>query len=145
MFNFMFQRESVPVLESALSFANQKHSTIMNNIANVNTPYYKRQAVPEGEFRSALTEAINARDESHPSRFFMNDTRRIAFDRAGMIPDAEVFHGREFGPERHDENSVVIEKEMADLAENALRIETLQRLLKKKYSMLRASLRERVA
>lgn len=141
----MFQRESVPVLDAALSFANQKHSTIMNNIANVNTPYYKRQAVPEGEFRSALTEAINARDESHPSRFFMDDTRRITFDRAGMIPDAEVFHGQEFGPERHDENSVVIEKEMADLAENALRIETLQRLLKKKYTMLRASLRERVA
>lgn len=145
MFRFLLQRESVPVLDAALSFAHQKHNVIMNNIANVNTPYYKRQDVAEGEFQEALSDALERRRMFHPSRFVARDTRHVEFTHGGMVPQAEVMPGAEFGPERHDENSVVIEQEMAELAKNSLRIESLQRLLKKKYTMLKASLRDRIA
>lgn len=145
MMRFMFQRESVPVLDAALSFAHQKQLTIANNIANVNTPYYKRQSVPEAEFQDALTEAIQERRNQHPSRFYMRNTPNIDMRHAGMLPRAERESGQEFGPERHDENSVVIEKEMSDLAKNTIYMETMQTLLRKKYSMLRASVRGTVA
>ena len=115
----------------------------MNNIANVETPYYKRQALPEAEFQKALVSAIDERRNQHPDNFFLEDTTNIDFQH-GLVPRAAVKPGADFGPERHDENSVVIEKEMADLAENTLYTETLQRLVKKKYTMLKASLRDRV-
>lgn len=144
MMRFLFQRESVPVLDAALSFAHQRHLTIMNNIANVDTPYYKRQALPEGEFHRTLNEAIEERREAHPTRFHMDDTRRIDTGPAGLTPVARRMFGDEAGPERHDENSIVIEKEMSDLAKNGLFIQTMQSLLKKKYDMYEASLRDRV-
>ncbi|MHC4870238.1 MAG: flagellar basal body rod protein FlgB [Planctomycetota bacterium] len=145
MINNLFQRESVPVLEAALSFAHQRHTTIMNNIANVDTPYYKRQSVPEGQFREALESALTERRELHPTEFSMRDSQDIHFAKGGRLPVANVLPGKEAGPERHDENSIVVEKEMADLAKNTIFTETLQRLLKKKYTMMQAALRDRVA
>ena len=46
----LFQRESLPVLESGMGFAFQKNLVISNNIANVDTPDYYRQTLPEDEF-----------------------------------------------------------------------------------------------
>ena len=143
MMRMMFQQESVPVLDAALSFANQRQKVIMNNIANVETPYYKRQALPEAEFQRSLRDAIDERRDHHPADFFLEDSTNIDYQ-FGLVPHVSVRPGAEFGPERHDENSVVIEKEMADLAENSLYIEAMQRLIKKKYTMLKASLRDRV-
>ena len=143
MMRLMFQQESVPVMYAALSFAHQRQKVIMNNIANVETPYYKRQALPEKQFQKSLVEAIEERRNNHPENFFLEDSTDIDVY-MGKYPVASVKPGSEFGPERHDENSVVIEKEMADLSKNTLYIETMQRLLKKKYTMLKASLRDRV-
>jgi flagellar basal-body rod protein FlgB len=145
MMRFIFQRESVPVLDAALSFAHQRHQTIMNNIANVETPYYKRQAVPEGQFHDSMKRALRERRRSHPNQFRMQDTKDIRFGPAGVRSHVQRRPGQEYGPMRHDENSVVIEKEMSDLAKNTIYTQTLQQLLRKKYTMLRASLRDRVA
>ncbi|MHC4883543.1 MAG: flagellar basal body rod protein FlgB [Planctomycetota bacterium] len=143
MMRMMFQQESIPVLDAALSFAHQRQKVIMNNIANVETPYYKRQALPEAEFQKALITAVEERRDHHPGSFFLEDTTNIDMEH-GLYPRAQIDPGAEFGPERHDENSVVVEKEMADLAENSLYMETLQRLVKKKYTLLKSSLRDRV-
>jgi flagellar basal-body rod protein FlgB len=140
----LFQRETVPVLESSLGFHHQRQLAIANNIANVETPYYQRQEVPEGEFRQALQRAIEERETAHPNRFEIRDSWNVRFPR-GNYPVMDRLEGQEFGPERHDENSVVIEKEMADLSENTLMIQTLQRLMKKKLTTLRMAAAERVA
>jgi flagellar basal-body rod protein FlgB len=139
----LFQRETLPVLDSAMGFAHQRQLAIANNIANVETPYYKRQTVPEAQFQEALSNAIEERRASHPATFEMADTWDIEFDEQ-FYPDSRHIDGREWGPERHDENSVVIEKEMADLAKNTLAIQTMQQLYRKKLGMLRSSLRDRV-
>ncbi len=139
----LFQRESLPVTEAAMGFYTQKQSVIMNNIANVETPYYKRQTLPEQEFQGLLKEAITERGRSHPASFQTRDIPDIAF-KGGVYPSTRMLGGREWGPERHDENSVVVEKEMADLAENALMITALQKLVKKKLTMMEAALKDRV-
>lgn len=140
----LFQRESVPVLDAALAFAEQRHKVITNNIANVDTPAYRRQSLPEGEFNKVLKRAIRERETSHPSRFAMRGSFDIDVEQRGTYPVARRIYGQDHGPERHDENNVVIEREMVDLAKNTLFIETLQRSLKKKYTMLRTAISERV-
>lgn len=144
MIEGLFQRESVPVLDASLRFAMKRHDTIMNNIANVETPYYKRQTTPDSEFQDMLMEAIEERKYAHPSRFRMDGNFHIDVSRGGTIAEPSILDGNDFGPERHDQNNVVIEKEMGDLAKNTLYIQTMQQLLKKKYTMLRTAARERV-
>lgn len=139
----LFQRETLPVLESANGFAYQNQMTIMNNIANVDTPDYKRKTLPAGEFREKLVRAIEDRALNHPTEFKLDDGLNLRFD--GNYPKVWMIHGAEAGPERHDNNSVVIEKEMSDLAKNQLYMTAVGRLYKKKLDMMRASLRDRVA
>ena len=56
-----------------------------------------------------------------------------------------LFDGKEYSPERHDENTVTIEHEMADLTTNALKMQAMQQLYKKNLTVYRAALRDRVA
>ncbi|MBN2713922.1 MAG: hypothetical protein JXR97_16000 [Planctomycetes bacterium] len=140
----LFQSETLPVLESTMGFAYQKQLAIMNNIANVETPYYKRQDVPEKQFLAALSDAVEKRATQHPNSFEIRGDFDISFI-DNHYPVVRAMKGSEFGPERHDENSVVIEKEMAELAKNTMALESTQRLYKKKMQMLRSSLRDSVA
>lgn len=140
----LIQRESVPVLEAAMQFAFQRHLNIVNNIANVETPYYKRKTMPEKSFQGAMQDALDDRYRNHWNEFTPRDTGGVRFYQ-NHYPNAYNFEGSEFGPERHDENNVVIEKEMADLAKNTLYMEMLQQLFKNKTNGLKAALRDRVA
>ena len=139
----LIQREAAPLIESALSFAFQRQLNIMNNIANVETPYYKRKVMPEEGFRKAMRDALDDRYRNHWNEFAPRAGFDVAFYQ-NHLPRARVFEGREWGPERHDENNVVIEKEMADLAKNSSYIETLQQLFKSKTNGLKSALRDRV-
>ncbi|MCC8180385.1 MAG: hypothetical protein LIP23_05690 [Planctomycetes bacterium] len=140
----LIQRESVPLLEAAMGFAFQRHLNIMNNIANVETPYYKRRVMPEEKFQKAMQDALDDRYNRHWNEFRPYDKPGVRFY-ANHLPIAGPTEGREFGPERHDENTVVIEKEMADLAKNAAYMEALQQLFKNKTTGLKNALRDRVA
>lgn len=137
----IFQSETLPVLEAGMGFAHQKHLVIMNNIANVETPYYKRQSLPEGSFQKSLRDAIHKRETETPGRLDLKPGIDVRFH--GTYPHMRMFNGKESGPERHDENSVVIEREMADLAKNQLKLSAMQRLYRKKLDLMRSSLRDR--
>ena len=140
----LIQRESVPVLEAAMGFAFQRHLNIMNNIANVETPYYQRRVLPEDKFKRAMKEALQDRKDFHWNEFTPKDQPGIRFYQ-NHLPDVTNYHGSDWGPQRHDENNVIVEKEMADLAKNSAYMEALQQLFKNKTSGLKAALRDRVA
>lgn len=131
----LFQREVTPVLEAGMGFAYQKQLVIANNIANADTPYYRRQTVPEDEFTEALVDAIERRREYHPSTFAPEGKLDVNWN--GTYPKMRMFDGIESGPERHDENSVIIEQEMADQAKNELKMSAMQQLFKKHMMMLK--------
>jgi flagellar basal-body rod protein FlgB len=140
----LLQRESLPVLESAMGFAFQRHLNIMNNIANVETPYYKRKVLPEEKFSRIMQEALDRRYQNHWNKF--EPRGEFGVDFYGVTrPAVRNMEGQEWGPERHDENNVVIEKEMSDLAKNAAYMEALQQLYRNKTDGLKAALRDRVA
>lgn len=96
--------------QGALDGLAARHAAISDNIANVNTPGYKRKVVP---FEAALVRAM-----------------RDAFPACGPV----CLPARPFTPPvvrdtrtmaRADGNNVDVEREMAMLAENTLRYETL--------------------
>ena len=131
----LFQREVTPVLEAGMGFAHQKQLVIANNIANADTPYYRRQTVPEDEFTESLIDAIERRRAYHPKTFAPEG--KLDLNWYGTFPQMRMFDGIESGPERHDENSVIIEQEMADQAKNELKMSAMQQLFKKHMTMLK--------
>lgn len=140
----LLQRECLPVLEAGMGFAHQKALVIANNIANVETPEYRRATVPEDQFYGALREAIGEREEYRTGNLDIQEQFDVRFE-GGVYPQMRMFDGKEYGPERHDENSVTIEHEMAEQAKTTLKMQAMQQLYKKQLTMLRGALRDRVA
>lgn len=100
----------VNVLYKALDASLLKQQTINNNIANADTPGYKKQTV---EFESYLRSALNTADNK-ASEVNLNSI------------DAKVILENPQYNMRLDENNVDVDVEMTQSAKNSLRYSTLQ-------------------
>jgi flagellar basal-body rod protein FlgB len=97
--------------QAALDGTAARHAAIANNIANVNTPGFKRSDVP---FEQCLSKVVRDRLDREPG-----DVSRIAEPfTPPVVRDAATSN-------RLDGNNVDLEREMAMMAENTLRYETL--------------------
>lgn len=118
----------INLFDKALSASWQKNQAISNNIANVNTPNYKRQTV---EFETLLQDAqvlggpLNTTNSKHMPVHGMSLEPRLVMDSMTSF--------------RRDENNVNIDTEMALLAENQIRYETLTKQLNDNLKRLRIS------
>ena len=95
-------------LERAIQGAGLRHEALASNLANVNTPGYRRQDV---DFHAALQAAMPG--------------GRAALHAAEIAPTVDTA-----APMRPDGNSVDIDAEAANLAQNALEYEALTQVLR---------------
>jgi flagellar basal-body rod protein FlgB len=97
------------ILTQVLDVASLRHRVIAQNIANVNTPGYRRLAVEfEGDFARALA-ASRPSGHAGPSGHG---------GRSDAVPHVEPRVVVEDGPERVDGNTVDIDREVNDLGNN---------------------------
>lgn len=104
MLDRLLNTDTFMTAQGALDGLSTRHAAIADNIANVNTPGYKRKEVP---FEDALSRAVQGKDfdAAHPfATPVVSDTTTEA---------------------RSDGNNVDVEAEMARLAETTLRYQTL--------------------
>jgi flagellar basal-body rod protein FlgB len=114
--------DSIELLKGLMGASAARHRVIANNLANVNTPGYKRQDV---RFRDAFAKALT--DE-----------------RSGALTDVDLEHHRDTSsPARPDGNNVSMQLEMGRMAENSLLYEVSTRVLQAKYQGLRKVIRGR--
>ncbi|MEJ5186065.1 MAG: flagellar basal body rod protein FlgB [Candidatus Geothermincolales bacterium] len=103
------------VLGKALDAYSLRHRSAAENIANANTPGYKRSYVPfEGELARALEEG-----EEELSRLSPRPVR-------DWLTQA-----------REDGNNVDMEQEVAEMAKNNLRYQAASSVLRTRFSMYR--------
>jgi flagellar basal-body rod protein FlgB len=112
-------------LSKTLDAASARQRTIANNIANVETPGYKRRYV---QFEEELKAALQGGGRDRVRRAVSNLT-------STELTDA-------ISPSRSDGNNVNIDAEMADLAKVGLKHRAAATLLEGKISMLRAAISE---
>lgn len=136
----IFAKGAAPVLERALSFCEQRHRVIAQNIANVETPGYQPSDLNEQEFQQALRAEIEARN-SRAVRRFESITGHHLHDSAAGLRVLPM--GHRAGILRHSENRVDMESEMTRLAENGLKFRVYSSLVKKHYTQLRDTISER--
>jgi flagellar basal-body rod protein FlgB len=107
--------ESLELCERMLDFAALRHKVLANNVANVNTPGFKRSDV---EFAQELDRVL--RDKGLEG---VKDVKlRIS------KPDETAF--------RNDGNNVSIDKEMAAMSENALLYQIYAQLIARRFRQL---------
>ncbi|MCD6256820.1 flagellar basal body rod protein FlgB [Candidatus Aerophobetes bacterium] len=109
------------LLKKMLDVCTLRHRVIANNIANVDTPGYKRATVIfEEKLRSLLKRGLNAEKirEIQP-QIYIDETSTW----------------------REDFNNVDIEKEMVRLSTNTLRYSIYAQLIEKKLQMIKQAIK----
>jgi len=108
--------DELDLMGKLLDAAALRQRVIAGNLANVNTPNYRRYDV---EFEDVFNDAVKDGD----------------IGRAREVTPRVVQH--EGGPVKEDGNNVVLEREIGDLMKNSLYFETLTHMLTKKINGVR--------
>ncbi len=130
----MIKTQLMNVLEKALDGSSQRHVAITNNIANANTPGYKRVEV---SFQEALQEALEPQAK-------LKRTKEKHLPLPVSLEDPGIIQMRKnsITTMRNDGSNVDIDMEEAALAANTLYFNSMAQMLSEQLSLLRASITE---
>ncbi len=113
---------TISLLEAGIRAEELRQRTIASNIANSETPGYRRVDV---KFEQMLAKALARPGDLDPDAL-----------------DPEIFRPDDT-PLKANGNNVTMEAEVGNLVENSLRYTTYVRLLRKKFSQIDAAISER--
>lgn len=143
MFNTIFSKGSIPILEQELYFTARRHDAIANNVANAETPRYKTMDAPVEDFKTAMKRAIDERDRRRIPVFRFEGYRGVKPAPGGGLA-VEYEEAEEAGILRHIENNVDIDLEMGKMVKNAMRHNFVAQLLAHQFDLVREAIAERV-
>ncbi len=133
--------QTVGMLKNAMDGAGSAHGVIANNIANVNTPNFRRSDV---SFKEAL--AATEPSAGDPDQLGLATTSEQHFAVGGAQP-AQPFSVtttvQQDQQMRVDGSNVDVDQEMAKLSLNSAYAQTMGQLLQNQYSRLRQAIQER--
>jgi flagellar basal-body rod protein FlgB len=133
MFDSSRSMQTLNILNKGLNTAVMRHQTISNNIANLNTPHYKRKEVNfEGELHRALY---------GPKPMPANKTNERHIQFKGEITLDQVKPKLHFEKDtftRNDTNNVDLNQEMAELAKNNMMYDAIVTRIAGKFSSLKS-------
>lgn len=110
----------------------------MNNLANVDTPGFKRQTVRfEDALRRALRGGGVVGEVAHPAHIPIRGSRTVA----GVVPQLATDYATSF---RADGNNVDVDQEMVAISQAAGKNVQFTTLLSRTYENIRGAIRERV-
>ncbi len=130
MANIGITDRTIAVLQKSLDLRTQKQEVIASNIANAETPGYAARKISfEDNLRKAISKPELAGQKHNPKHFSIG---------TGGISTVEGKVTKELSTSSlGDRNTVSVDDEMFDLAENQLLYEASSQILKKKFSMLK--------
>jgi flagellar basal-body rod protein FlgB len=132
---------TINMLKDAGTGAGEAHLAIANNIANVNTPGFKRTDVT---FKEALASELPRTDDSTELALVTDDPRQIPggpnfeaqpFATTATLDDTQTM--------RVDGSNVDVDQEMAKLSINSAYGQTMNILLTQQYSRIRQAIQEK--
>ncbi len=134
---------TVRTLTEAIQGAGATHSTIVNNVANVNTPNYRRTDV---SFRDSLAaQEIDPPSNADDLQLAVTDDRHIDPEAVSFSPPPFEITKKvdEDSRMRADGSNVDMDQEMAKLSINSGYAEMMNTLLATQYTRLRQGISER--
>lgn len=143
MIDGVVNSDAIPVLERLVQFSGQRHRLIVNNIANLDTPFYRPVDVSPTEFQQQLGQAIDERRDAFGNaggQLRMADTDQISF-----TPHAVQLHPDAAGDNIlfHDQNDRSVERIMQSLVENFMVFRSAADILKSRFDLINSAISER--
>lgn len=117
------------VLEKGLSASNTRQKVLADNVANIDTPGFKRSDV---DFQRALNVAIGSSESTLPLKTTL--PRQMASGTAQTQSIVQTDRSSSF---RNDANNVDIDREMTNVAKNGLYYNALTRSISSQLGLLR--------
>lgn len=121
---------NIDLFNKSLSASWMRNKAISNNIANVNTPNYKREDV---SFEDVLKRSL----DKNSIKLQTSDSRHINFT-SNLTPIYTKDSDTAF---RKDGNNVNIDTEMAKLAENQIKYNALTRQLNDTFKRIKMAIK----
>ena len=121
MLDGLFSSPALQGLSLTMDEAALRQQAISSNIANVNTPGYRRMDV-SSTFETAYTDSLKNLSQG---------------EAAEDMPDATITTASVQGPARPDGNTVQLESEMVAMANNSARYEFAGQMLASNYHGLK--------
>ncbi len=121
----------INLINKALDGSWMKNSAISSNLANVNTPGYKRETV---NFEDVLRSEMNLNTGVKMTK---TNTRHMDPYNSGTISTEKVYDTSY----RVDENNVDVDVENAELAKNTIYYNSLVTEINSQYNRLKSALR----
>ncbi len=146
----IFDGTTIPLLEKIAVFGERRHEALTANVANIDTPNYKRRDLPVEAFQKALREAIadgQSRVEQGVSSMNGGGAERSLGSRSAAAFPAEIFQAIEAQSPSltfQDNNNRSIEHEMMEMTKNTLMQSFAIELMNTQFGMLQAAIREQV-
>ena len=128
--NFLFDK-TMTSLEQSLNLRSMNQKLIVSNIANMDTPRYKA-------FKMMVDENLQDTAQGGP-RLTMTRTQVGHLNTTGKSPESGRLARVESNDLslRGDGNTVELDTEMANLAENTLKYNTTTRIISNKFKLLK--------
>jgi flagellar basal-body rod protein FlgB len=126
---------TVDLLGNAIAGADAEHAAVADNIANVNTPGYRRESV---SFKDALAQAEGSAQNGDLG-MLSNDARDLGGDSPAFAPKLQIDTVDRM---RADGSNVDVDQEMAQLSQNSSYEQTMSQLLQVQFMRLREAITE---
>lgn len=146
----IFDGTTIPLLEKIAVFGERRHEALTSNVANIDTPNYKRRDLPLEAFQKALREAIaDGQSRLEQGASVMNGggiSRSLGGGGAVAFP-AQLFQAMEAQSPSltfQDNNNRSIEHEMMEMTKNTLMQSFAIEMMNTQFGMLQAAIREQV-
>ena len=139
-FESLINRGTLPALEKMVAFTQARHEMLAENIANIDTPGYRTKQLDARAFQQTLKEALDRRDGDHKAPFKMKRTRQFRQGPGGALEVTPTLEP----PENvlfHDGTNARLERQMSDLAENAMMHQFATQMLKGRYDGMITAIR----
>lgn len=130
---------TVDMLSNAISGADLQHEAIAQNVANVNTPNYRRQTV---SFQEALAAAAGEPIASDEPALKVDSDRQFGSGNGAGQPFDPQIQIDDTDQMRVDGSNVDVDQEMAQLSQNSGYSQTMSQLLQVQFMRLREAITE---
>jgi len=129
------------LLERALDAESVRRKVISNNVANVDTPHFKRSEVNfESELKRAIEQNRELAENDYPGA--VTEERHIPFIQMREVKGVGSRINLDYSTSlRNDGNNVDIEKEMVDAAKNLMRYNAFITSLNQNFKVLKMAMR----
>ncbi|MBL7665766.1 MAG: flagellar basal body rod protein FlgB [Bacteriovoracaceae bacterium] len=123
--------KTLQAMANALNFRQMKQEIMASNVANADTPDYKAKKV---DFESALARAI---DVDGKMKMQTTDSKHFDVGNGGFNNLQPEIYNDPNGVVSENGNTVDVEAEMAQIAENKILYDALVQLVNKKMGMMK--------